>query len=417
MNVLQSLLPMPKSDRSITAVLPLSLLALSVLMAGCSSTSTKSSGNGSSSIVEASDRAVAQAAADTQRIIRDLDTKYVIGPTAAGEMDYRIDWQFEGASKSPLKAMGVRGDAVFTLDTQNFLTHLRLSDGHLVWRIQAADAVADVIGLNVIGDRACLFTGSDTLIFDAISSAQLDRWSLEKIAGTQAVEHGQHFIYGARSGEVTWISNQMGFMWRAYQVARSIAVQPVIRDSVLAVVGLGQSGAVVMVLNADTATQYWSKTLLEQVVCKPVIGDGLLYVAGRDQYLWAYDLATGRTQWSVLTTAPLTSSPTLVGDRLYQQIPGAGLTCFNAAPVDRPGGEQFWQNHRVAGSVIMERRGDLFVWDAATKTLQIVEANRGGIKKTIDLPQVEYFVVGGESGNEIFGASKDGRVVHLSPRN
>ena len=92
--------------------------------------------------------------------------------------------------------------------------------------------------------------------------------------------------------------------------------------------------------------------LLDQVACKPVIGDGLLYVAGLDQYLWAYDLNSGRTQWSVLTTAPLTASPTLVGDRLYQQIPGAGLTCFNAAPLDRPGGEQFWQAAAVTGSVV-----------------------------------------------------------------
>jgi hypothetical protein len=172
-----------------------------------------------------------------------------------------------------------------------------------------------------------------------------------------------------------------------------------------------------MVLNADSATQYWSKTLLDQVVCKPVIGDGLLYVAGLDQYLWAYDLAGGRTQWSVLTDAPLTSSPTLIGDRLYQQIPGTGLSCFNAAPMDRPGGEQHWVSSRVTGNVVHERRGDLFAWDMQNKRLQIVEANRGGLKKTIDLPQVDYFLVGGPSNNEIFAASKDGRVVHLSPRN
>jgi hypothetical protein len=147
-----------------------------------------------------------------------------------------------------------------------------------------------------------------------------------------------------------------------------------------------------------------------------VIGEGMLYVAGQDQYLWGYDLASGRTQWSVFTSAPLTDSPTLIGERIYQQIPGAGLSCFNAIPIDQPGGEKFWESDKVTGNVLLERRGDLFVWDADARKLQIVEANRGGIKDTLDLSQVDFLMLGGEGGNEIFTASRDGRVERLSPR-
>jgi outer membrane protein assembly factor BamB len=351
---------------------------------------------------------------ETQQVIRQLDQQYVIGPTAGGEMDYRIGWQFDVTARSTLQGMALRGDSLYTLDDQNFLTRLRVVDGHQVWRTQAAEPVVRIISVNVADDRVYLNAGGEMLVFDAVNSTQVAKWSLDKIAATPPVEYGPYFIYGARTGEIVWVSRQIGFMSSAYYISHSIAVPPVIKGDTLAAVG---NDGEVVVLNAANARRLWGKKLLEPVVCKPVIGEGMLYVAGQDQYLWGYDLASGRTQWSVFTSAPLTDSPTLIGERVYQQIPGAGLWCFNANPIDQPGGEKFWQSDKVTGNVLLERRGDLFVWDADAKKLQIIEANRGGIKDTLDLSQVDFLMLGGEGGNDIFVASRDGRVERLSPRN
>lgn len=350
---------------------------------------------------------------DSKQVVAQLDRDYVIGPTVAGELNYRIAWQYPGSSTAPLKGIGLRGDSVYTLDKQNFLTRVTIADGRKQWRVQVSDAVLDIMSLNVIGDRVYLTAGSEMLIFDALNGTQTGRWSLEKVAGTQPAEFGDFLIYGTRGGELVWLQRGMGFMWRAYAVGPSVKVPPAIRSGV---VGAVDTTGVVIMLNAATATQIWSHRLLDPVVCKPVIGEDMVYVAGTDQTLYGYDLRSGRMLWHVLTESPLTSSPTLAGDKLYQQIPDHGLACYNAVPVDLPGGEFFWRNDKVTGNVILERKGDLFAWDAQTKRLAIVESTRGLSKSNLDLPQADFLIIGGASGDEIYAANKDGRVVRLVPR-
>jgi hypothetical protein len=140
-----------------------------------------------------------------------------------------------------------------------------------------------------------------------------------------------------------------------------------------------------------------------------------VYIAGRDQYLRAFDLSSGRGLWKVLNESPMSESPTLIGDRVYQQIPGQGLVCFNAMPIDSPGGEKFWAAD-IEGNVISQNRNELFVWDARARRLTIVDAARGSLIKTMDLPQAALLITAGENKSEIFAASNDGRIVRLIPR-
>jgi len=141
------------------------------------------------------------------------------------------------------------------------------------------------------------------------------------------------------------------------------------------------------------------------------------YVAGMDQYLWAFDINNGRRLWKVLTDSPLTEPPTLIGDRVYQQIPRQGLVCFNALPQDMPGGERIWATQGVKGNVILQRGESVFAWDAASTQMTVLDAKRGGISAQAQLPQVKHLTVGGENHNDIYAASRDGRVVRLVPRN
>jgi hypothetical protein len=129
------------------------------------------------------------------------------------------------------------------------------------------------------------------------------------------------------------------------------------------------------------------------------------------------DLRTGRAAWKYLTTAPLKHSPTLVDDRLYQQVPGVGLLCLNAVPIDLPGGELLWTNDKTTGNVILARGDSLYAWDALEQRVFVLDAIRGLTKSRIDLPQAAYLMVGGENNQDLFAASDDGRVVRLTPRN
>lgn len=409
MNPRNRLLPV-KSRIALAAALS----AMAMLAAGCGS---NTAGKGSDATVSGAERgeaAARKAAAETQRVVAQLDRDYVVGPTAAGEINYRIAWQYQPPERTALKGFALRGDSVFTLDQNNYLTRIIIADGQRRWRTQAADEVLDVTSLNVVDDQVYLTAGSQMLVFDVGNGTPLAKWNLERVAGTPPVEYGQYLIYGSSGGDLVWLSRSIGFMYRAYHISATLRVPPVLRGNMLATVG---ARGEVALLNADTATKFWDKMLLNPVVCRPVIGEELLYLAGQDQYIWGLDLRSGRATWHYFTNTALSASPSLLEGRLYQQVPGTGLLCLNAVPMDLPGGELFWSNDKVTGNVILGRRSELFAWDAAAQRLFVLDSARGLTKTQLDLPQARYLIVGGDKGEEFFAASTDGRVVRLTPRN
>jgi outer membrane protein assembly factor BamB len=371
-------------------------LVASILLCGCK---TNEGSTGSSSSGDAATAA-------------EVEQRHVIGPAAASEVNYRVDWQYLGAGEN-LKHLSVQGDSVFALDERNFLTRIKMSDGGRLWRAAVAEPVEEVLGVTFAGDRTYITTGSAILLLDSATGSQIGRQRIDKIASTAPAVYDRFLVYGSRNGQIVWHAPLVGSHWRSYQVSNSIEFQPVLADSYLVAVG---NGGVVMVLSAASATGFWSKTLLGEIVAPPAVGQGLVYIAGRDQYLWAFDIASGRNLWKVLMENPLTEGPVLIGERVYQQVPGRGLACFNAVPIDSPGGERIWQSAGVKGNVITQRGDVLMAWDATSRQLNLVEAARGSLIKSVNVPQAQNLIVSGEKGDEIYAASRDGRVVRLVPR-
>ena len=342
-----------------------------------------------------------------------LERQHVIGPDAARELNYRLDWQFLGAGKH-LKHLSVQGDSVYALDDRNFLTRVKINDGTRLWQVPVAEIIEEILGVTVVEGRVYISMGGAVLVLDAANGTQIDKRVLKTIASTSAVDAGQFLIYGSRSGQVVWLSRTVGQQWRSYQVSHFIHLPPVIAEGY--VVAIGAAGRI-MVLNAGEASQVWGAQLLDEITAPPAIGNGAVYVAGLDQYLRAFDLASGRTLWKVLNESALTESPTVIGDRVFQHIPGEGLVCFNATPLDSPGGERLWQAADAKGNAITQRRNEVLVWDAKLRRLTVVDVARGSLIKTLDLPQAARVIVAGENNSDLYAASDDGRIVRLIPRN
>jgi hypothetical protein len=346
-----------------------------------------------------------------------LESLYVIGPAAARDMDYRVAWHYGQPSNQPLRMFRVEGDSVFTLDKKNLLTRVRREDGNRLWHLTTAAEVEEILGLNYIKDKVYLTSGDSVLVLDAGNGALAGVQKLDKIADTQPVVFNQYLIYGARNGQMIWHSYPVGFMSRGFQIAPSIQIDPVLVDNFL--IGVGSNGTI-MVLNPSDARSYWGTKLLSNVVAKPAAGNGALYVAGLDQHIRAFDLGTGRTLWKKITESPLTESPTLIGDRVYQQIPNEGLVAFEALPADSPGGKVVWKAPNVHGDVIMQRRENLYVWEAKTHQLLLVENGHGNVVRTVSLPHVKVLLPmpaeKGTDAGDIFAAGEDCRIVRLVPR-
>ncbi len=347
----------------------------------------------------------------------DLEHQYLIGPSIARQLGLRIDLQTRThpEDRSGIKLLSIQDDAVFVLDGVNFLTRLRRSDLQRLWRLPVAGRLDEIQGITYqpATERVFLTASAHLLVLDNDTGSMIDKQKLGQIAATAPVVFGPFFIYGARNGQVVWHSYEVGHQWRAYQVSPTMRVKPLLVDEM--VIATGSDGRV-MVLDAPSASGIWDKRLLNEVVAEPTTGHGLLYIAGTDQYVWAIDIATGRTSWKYLAEAPVVSSPVLINRHLYQQIPRQGLYCFEARPSDAPGGKIVWTAPEVHGNVIGRLGTRLFVWNAAARRLKIVDTARGGVIDTAYLPQVRHLYMDTTGGGEIFAAGDDGRVIRLVAR-
>jgi outer membrane protein assembly factor BamB len=221
-------------------------------------------------------------------------------------------------------------------------------------------------------------------------------------------------IYGGRNGQVIWHSYEVAYQWRAYQVSNTMSVAPQVHDG--KVIVAGKDGHI-MVLDAGSVTQFWGATLLDDITAPPAVSDNAVYVAGQDQFLRAMDLDTGRVLWKKLFETPLVDGPTLIGDSVYQQVPGQGLLCFEALPVNMPGGVVRWTCPEVTGRVITRNGSNLLVWDAESRIMTLVDANRGGVRQSFSLPHADVLLATEVDGGEIFAAGADGRIVQLRQQN
>ncbi len=386
-----------------------SLLASLALAAGCAAGSQPAAAAGGSGNPTSP--------APAAHAITNLDQDYVIGPTAARELGRRIDFQVraEPEGGSGVKLLSVQDDSVFVLDGRNYLNRLRREDGERLWRIPVADSHSEVYGITFLprAERVFVTVGGDILALDETTGSQVARQPLVQMASTAPVVVGPFLVYGSRNGQLVWHSFGVGHQWRGYEISSTIRVPPVLADGYL--VGVGADGRI-MVLEAESAAGIWDRKLLDEVVVPPAAGDGLVYLSGLDQHVWAFELSTGRRAWRHLTEAPLTDPPTLIGDHLYQTVPTVGLVCFEARPVNAPGGVVLWTAPGVTGSVIGGHGKRLDVWDGTKKRLTVVEEARGTVVREIDLPQVAHLVTDSAKPGELYAASDDGRVIRLVPR-
>ena len=117
-------------------------------------------------------------------------------------------------------------------------------------------------------------------------------------------------------------------------------------------VAIAASGWSLTALNPRTGTVRW-KLPTAGMVGKPVIANGVLYVAPQDGYVYAVDAATGHIRWrfqrtvNVSVTVGIDGYPALDGDTLY--IASDGGTVY---ALDASSGRQRWLYTLPTGSHI-----------------------------------------------------------------
>jgi outer membrane protein assembly factor BamB len=359
----------------------------------------------------------------------ELDARYAFGPTAARSLGYRIAWQT--TIGGPVTRFDVFAGDVYALEAGNRLTRVDRATGSQIWTITACDPNDKVWGVtpglppfNALpwgendGDR--LYVTTDPVVFeiDHATGAVVGRQDLEKIPSTDVTRFGSYLIFGTRGGQIVWHQYLVGQEWRANQLLGPIVATPTMvgTDSIAA----ASQGGNVFLLDAKSAGRQWGDKVFDGVTAPLAAGGGQVFVAGRDQYLWAFNARNGRVAWKYFTESPLDTQPihavvTADGTSrgvVMQWVETEGLVGLEADPGDTIEGKMLWRIPDARGEGLGRIGENVVLWDADARILREIDPAAGTLVRSIDLPQVKTLRMVGDT---IYACGDDGRLMRLDP--
>lgn len=167
-----------------------------------------------------------------------------------------------------------------------------------------------------------------------------------------------------------------------------------------------------MCVNKDLGSVQWKVRLAGGVVATPCVAGGMLYVGSQDQYLRAFDIASGRTLWKWFAPAELDHPPIVAADLLLVQVPESGLAALRAANTRKLDGDLAWLGDKVRGNPLTRNREGILCWDAPSSTLSLVDDRTGGVRSCMQLPGITTMWASAPLNGNLVMLSSDGRVQH-----
>ncbi|MGA0286149.1 MAG: PQQ-binding-like beta-propeller repeat protein [Phycisphaerales bacterium] len=354
-----------------------------------------------------------------EQMQQQLDARSLFPPSRLRELGYRADWQTEvppspGAS---LDTLFLRGDALYTRDTNNLLSRVSRDRGEVLWQSPIGsprDELIDVLRLRRGDEEKAVAIGRlEVFVVDNANGIAERRQEIERTLYTSGAVFGPYFIYGTRDGQIIWHQYEVGYPWRGNSLPGSVSATPLIVDDLVYVVG---STGRILALDAASTRLVWEKQLIAGIDDGPACQDGVLLVAGRDQYLWALDAKTGRTLWRYFTESPLTTSPVADGDSVYQFVPTEGLVKLSLRPEGSIAGDVQWRSTEATGRILGRRGSRLLLWDAPTRTMRTVDVATGDVVEQIELPAVADVVAEGFENPALQFLASNGTVMRIVPQ-
>jgi outer membrane protein assembly factor BamB len=350
-----------------------------------------------------------------------LDASYVAGPTLAKELGARLSWQSRVPlpPRGSLQAVETVGDAILAIDTSNQICRLRPEDGTVIWNSAVGnpiDRFLGIFGVDVEAAAGKLYAvfSTELYVLDASNGSIVGRQPLAKLPVTRPLVVGPVFVYGTAAGHIVAHHCLVGHEFRTSSLDSRITGAPLpVGDRFIVASGNGE----VACLNSKGINRHWNRRLFAGIQAAPAVAEGTAFIAGLDQYLWAFDVRSGNPLWRRFFTSPLVEAPIAEGDAIMQRVPDVGVVCFTARPEGKPDGEIRWTAPAVTGDHVGSIDGSVAFWNAESHELSLIEPKRGSVR-TVTIPQASgiFDVTSGPLEGSLLAYSADGRIVRLEPR-
>jgi hypothetical protein len=350
-----------------------------------------------------------------------------------------------------LRLPTITSRSLYTLDNEDNLTRYDLRSGQWLWSTPVGNQIFELRSINESAETGRVYVVSDDAVYiietasgnyPALDSPEAKKEAgnkshleLEWVANTPAILQGGMLIYGSNTGETVWFDPRIGFIEHRYRIGTSVKVSPTLVEGVRdekgalrrAIITPAADGSMIAV-DASQINRIWMLKLLDavetpiafetssQTLSNESFPRTSVFIAGTDQYLRSVDLHSGKPRWKILTTSPLSDTPVIYKDFLYQRIPNSGLGCFEAFP-ESISGKMKWIADDVFGNVITTTNsGQLVCWDNSNKVLQIVDTRLGGVVSSLSLPTTRSLIADKDTEGSLYIITEDDMLLRLVSR-
>jgi outer membrane protein assembly factor BamB len=304
--------------------------------------------------------------------------------------------------------MAIREDAVIIQERASTVTLMEASNGANRWSLDVASPLTKFVDLRFDGiDPTRVLVASETEFFtlDAATGSLTGRDDLDKVVNTAAVYDGNIAIFGTAAGQVYAHSRVTGLTAWGFGLSATIDANPVrVGDDAVAIVS--QRGEVTFL--SPRGQLLGRARIFGGLDTNPIADQQRVYIAGLDQSLWAFS-TSGQLAWRFRTPAALTVQPSTHDNVVYCDIPGSGLTAFDAGT-----GSVLWLAKDTSGTVIAKRNDRLLAWSG--KTLTTLDPRDGSVVERFEIPGIQRIEAAEFADGVLYLVSTRGVVARLITR-
>jgi eukaryotic-like serine/threonine-protein kinase len=386
------MIEMSETSRTLPRILAIALAAaLSSSLAGCTSSSTTSAPSttaGSGSTI--------------------ANEEWTINHADWATLGY--EWQWTGFP--PMQRGAILANATAYEDVLVFmgsaatLSVLETSTGKVRWSRQVDRPTT--LFQESVREGDTLFTASDTDLWEINlrNGNTIDRDALGTLVNTSPLIVDNLAIFGTLSGELFAWEMVNDFKLWSYKFDGPIHV-PAIKVDENYIAALSEKGNLrtLQTINAHSGMTARIAGGSDATLLTDGIG---IYIASKDQSLYAYDIEDGFRFWRKRSSAPITIQHTLYEGVIYATTDDEGLVAIDSAT-----GETIWNNTEIGGWTMTVLDGkELIVWSGYE--LLAVDKDRGDIITRMPLTGIAGIRTDSITDGDIYVITLEGSVAKFS---
>ena len=228
----------------------------------------------------------------------------------------KLKWKYSTGNLIGESSPAVGAEAVFVGDLGGLLHAVRIADGKALWTFKTT---SEIKSSPVIANGAVLFGSYDGNLYAIDEKTGRLRWKFTTngmVHATPAVQDGLAFIAGCDSilrairisdGKEAYQVQSGAYTGASPLIDGTRAYYGTFNNEVLGV-DLQRRRILWRYADPDRRFPFYSSAAL---------AGGRIILGGRDKYIHAIDVKTGKAAWTFATRARVDSSPVIAGGRVY----------------------------------------------------------------------------------------------------